>query len=64
MLTSIIGQGGHYVDSIYYCPHHPDEKCQCRKPNIGMLEKAVEDWGLDLRSSFFIGDKFLDMEGS
>jgi len=63
MLAGIISQGGQ-VDAIYYCPHHPDEKCHCRKPNIGMLEQAAQDWGLDLKSSYFIGDKFLDMEAA
>ena len=40
------------VDAIYYCPHHPDENCNCRKPNPGMLEKAINDFDIDIENSF------------
>jgi len=50
------------VDAIYYCPHHPDEKCNCRKPNPGMLEKAIKDFDIDIEKSFIIGDRMLDVE--
>jgi len=50
------------IDAIYYCPHHPDENCSCRKPKIGMLEKAIKDFDIDARHSFFIGDRMLDVE--
>ena len=33
---------------IYFCPHHPKEKCTCRKPNTGMIEQAIEDYNIDL----------------
>ncbi len=47
---------GARLDGIYCCPHRPDEGCSCRKPATGMLEKAVRDLGIDLRSSYVIGD--------
>ncbi len=47
---------GATIDAIYYCPHHPDDKCSCRKPATGMIERAVRDLSIDLRSSFVIGD--------
>ncbi len=50
------------VDKIYYCPHHPDEKCNCRKPNPGMLEKAICELDIDAVKSFMIGDRMLDVE--
>jgi len=50
------------VDAIYYCPHHPDEKCNCRKPKPGMLEKAIEDFDIDVKNSFIIGDRMIDVE--
>lgn len=50
------------VDAIYHCPHHPDEKCNCRKPNPGMLEKAIKDFDIDIENSFIIGDRMLDVE--
>lgn len=44
------------IDKVYYCPHAPEEKCSCRKPNIGMLLKAVSDYGISLNDSWVIGD--------
>lgn len=48
-------------DGFYYCPHHPDEKCSCRKPEPGMLHRARKDFGIDLKRSVVVGDKDLDM---
>jgi len=53
---------GANVDAIYYCPHHPDEHCNCRKPNPGLLEKAVKEFDIDTEKSFIIGDRMLDVE--
>jgi len=50
------------VDGIYFCPHRPDEKCNCRKPNIQLLEKAASDLDIDIDDSFMIGDRMLDVE--
>ncbi len=47
---------GARLDAIYYCPHHPDAKCSCRKPATGMIERAVRDLSIDLRSSYVVGD--------
>jgi lipopolysaccharide heptosyltransferase II len=48
-------------DGFYYCPHHPDERCSCRKPEPGLLFQAAHDFGVDLRKSFVVGDRDLDM---
>ena len=50
------------IDKTYYCPHRPDENCDCRKPNLGMIKKAMEDFDIDLKNSIIIGDRD-DMEG-
>lgn len=57
-----LGERGARVDAIYYCPHHPNEGCSCRKPRTGMLERAARDFGLDLKKCFIIGDRKLDLE--
>ena len=60
---------GAHIDAIYYCPHHPKAKvrkyrldCDCRKPKPGMLKKAEKELGIDLKSSYMIGDKKSDIE--
>ena len=50
------------IDAIYYCPHHPDDKCDCRKPNTLLFEKAIEDFDIDGSKSYVIGDRMLDVE--
>jgi D-glycero-D-manno-heptose 1,7-bisphosphate phosphatase len=61
-LHSLIEESGGRIDAIYYCPHHPDEKCACRKPEPGMLQKAISDLHIDPRQSFIVGDHMLDIE--
>jgi heptosyltransferase-2 len=50
------------LDAIYFCPHHPDDGCHCRKPEVGMVERAVSELHLDLRRSYLIGDHARDMQ--
>lgn len=68
-----LGKSGAYVDAIYVCPHHPDtgfegerreykKVCSCRKPNIGLLLQAEQDFHIDLGRSFIIGDSMRDVE--
>lgn len=55
-------QHGVVLDGIYYCPHHPDANCNCRKPKTLMFEQAIRDLQIDVTSSFMLGDKILDIE--
>ncbi|MGC8842765.1 MAG: D-glycero-alpha-D-manno-heptose-1,7-bisphosphate 7-phosphatase [bacterium] len=61
MKEEIEKEGGR-IDAIYYCPHKPNEGCPCRKPNPGLLLKAAEEWDIDLRKSYMIGDALSDIE--
>ena len=51
----------HGFTDFYYCPHHPDEGCECRKPATGMLQKAASEHYLDPTKSYVVGDKDSDM---
>ena len=51
-------------DAIYYCPHKPEENCDCRKPKPGLLLRAAKDHKIDLKNSFFIGDSITDIEAA
>ena len=72
-LETLLGLQGAYIDSIYYCPHHPDRgyageipdlkiDCNCRKPKPGMLLKAAKDFNIDLTKSFMVGDSENDIK--
>ncbi len=61
-------RGGAKIDAIYYCPHHPDAdvkkyriRCRCRKPDIGMIMRAVKEHGINLKKSFLVGDRTVDI---
>ncbi len=49
-------------DALYYSPHAPDSRSPLRKPGIGMLRKAKKRFGLDLKSSWLVGDTTTDMQ--
>lgn len=49
-------------DDFLYCPHLPEDNCACRKPSPGMLFRAREKFGIDLKRSYVVGDKESDME--
>lgn len=72
-LETEIGRSGAFIDKIYFCPHHPDAgyenevkelkiKCNCRKPNTGMIKSAVNDLNIDLNTSWLIGDTTSDIQ--
>jgi len=61
-LEGLLEQEGAALDAIYFCPHHPDNGCRCRKPNVGMVERAVSELQLDLRRSYLIGDRERDIQ--
>lgn len=52
------------LDAIYHCPHSPEEGCTCRKPKSGMFQKAMEDFQIDMRASWMVGDKESDLEAA
>ena len=53
---------GAIVDGVYYCPHDYESSCSCRKPAPGMLYEAAREHGLDLRSSWMVGDSEIDIQ--
>ncbi|GAB4483502.1 MAG: lipopolysaccharide heptosyltransferase II [Thermodesulfovibrionales bacterium] len=52
----------HGFDGFYFCPHHPEDRCSCRKPEPGMLVQARAEHSIDLRRSFVVGDTDADMQ--
>jgi len=50
------------IDKIYFCPHNVTENCSCRKPKTGLIKQAQSDLNIDMKHSFFIGDKTSDIQ--
>ncbi len=60
LLRAVSNLGGKISD-IYHCPHHPDENCNCRKPEPGMILSAAKRHGIDLCQSVMVGDSAKDI---
>lgn len=68
ILLKRLAKKGAKIDALYYCPHHPEanlkkyrQKCFCRKPNIGLIKKAIKDFSISIKKSFIIGDQTRDI---
>ena len=62
-LQRFLKNHGIVLSEIYYCPHHPDDSnCICRKPDSGLLEKAIARFHIDAGRSYFIGDAERDIK--
>jgi D-glycero-D-manno-heptose 1,7-bisphosphate phosphatase len=53
---------GAEIADVYCCPHDIASQCSCRKPQPGMLQRAAEEYGVNLRASWMIGDSLSDVE--
>jgi D-glycero-D-manno-heptose 1,7-bisphosphate phosphatase len=63
MLAAIAAAGGR-VDALYLCPHAPEDGCDCRKPQPGMLLQAARELGFALPDAWMVGDHPRDVEAA
>jgi D-glycero-D-manno-heptose 1,7-bisphosphate phosphatase len=61
MLT-VVEEAGGKIHGIFFCPHHPDEKCNCRKPEPGLIHAIEEDLGEKVTGAYFVGDTLKDIQ--
>jgi D-glycero-D-manno-heptose 1,7-bisphosphate phosphatase len=64
ILRTELALHGAKLDGVYFCPHHPEAGCDCRKPRPGMLLRAQEELGIDLAQSYMVGDRYLDVDAA
>lgn len=63
MRTFVIEKGGR-VDSIFFCPHGPDDGCACRKPKPGLLQQIAEHYQISMQDVPVVGDSLRDLEAA
>ena len=61
-MHKLLGQAGGRIDAVFYCPHSPDEGCNCRKPLPGLFEQIGERFGVDLKATHVVGDSLRDVQ--
>lgn len=59
-LCAELARFGGRVEAFFFCPHGPDDGCECRKPRAGLLLSLRERLGIDLARTPFIGDRLSD----
>lgn len=67
-IAALLAAGGAHLDAYYHCPHHPDGvvpglgvRCECRKPGRALVDRAVDEFGVDPAHSFTVGDRWADV---
>lgn len=63
-IQEFLKKNGTAVDGFYYCPHISEENCLCRKPKPGLLQKAAQEFDIELKSSWMIGNNDSDVEAA
>ncbi|UOF90253.1 HAD family hydrolase [Fodinisporobacter ferrooxydans] len=61
-MSAELAKDGAHIDAIRYCPHRPKAGCPCRKPEPKMILDLAQEHGIDLASSFMVGDRDTDVE--
>lgn len=61
-LIEELNKRGVKIEKTYFCPHKPEESCDCRKPNIKFVKQAEKEFNINLKESFVIGDHPHDIE--
>jgi len=52
------------IKEVLYCPHTPKDKCECRKPEPGMILELLEKYNIDENNCIMIGNKQIDMQAA
>lgn len=63
-MYDLLAKLGGKIDALAYCPHGPDEACECRKPKPGLLQQISKKLSHPLSEAYFVGDSFKDIEAA
>ena len=61
-LVNELGKNDIEIKKIYFCPHTPEQLCECRKPSDKYIKDAKKEFGVDLKNSWAVGDHPHDVE--
>lgn len=65
MNTLLLAAGGAEIQTIAFCPHTPDDHCDCRKPKPGLLDQIQQQLGLtSLQGMTLVGDSLRDLQAA
>lgn len=61
-MTTLASEEGAVIDYIAYCPHGPDDNCDCRKPLPGLIHQIAKGLNHDVAGSYMVGDSLRDLQ--
>jgi len=61
LFALVEAQGGH-IAGVFYCPHTPEDNCNCRKPKAGLIDAIEDELGVSARDALVVGDSNRDLE--
>lgn len=62
MLRDLVQEAGGEIATIAWCPHKPEDLCDCRKPQSGLFDQIAQTLGCDLEGAFVVGDSLRDLQ--
>jgi len=63
-MCGLVEANGGKITDIFFCPHHPEENCVCRKPLPGLLTQLADKYQADLSQALMIGDSMRDVQAA
>lgn len=63
-MNALLAQRGASIDGIFFCPHLPEDNCDCRKPKPGLLLQIASQFNADLKQAVFVGDSQSDIQAA
>jgi D-glycero-D-manno-heptose 1,7-bisphosphate phosphatase len=63
MMKMLVARGGR-IDAVFFCPHTPEDNCDCRKPQPGMMRDIAERYGVDLEDVPMVADTLRDLQAA
>lgn len=63
-MNQFIQKAGGKLSGIYFCPHTPEDKCDCRKPKPGLLKAIAKDFPTEIKNAILVGDSLRDIQAA
>jgi len=61
-LCALVEDAGGEIAGIFYCPHTPEDNCECRKPKSGLIDSIEAELGIPVNNAYIVGDTQRDLE--
>ena len=61
-MNQMLARHGGRIDAVFFCPHAPEDNCNCRKPLPGLFEQIAERFGVDMKDVMVVGDTLRDLQ--